>query len=85
MRDLAKIEVVVKVHPEPPKTKWSGARNWLRSGLQIRYMWVRVPSRPPKYADVGQLVESLRLERRCWGFESLHPHQKLMGSSSVVE
>lgn len=28
-------------------------------------------------AHVGQLVESARLERVCWGFESLHGHQNL--------
>ena len=36
-----------------------------------------IPTRTTITAHVGQLVELLRLERRCWGFESLHGHQNL--------
>ncbi len=35
----------------------------------------RFESYLPSHAHVGQLVESSRLERECWGFESLHGHQ----------
>lgn len=36
-----------------------------------KVMRVRVPSGPPLFALVAQLVEALDLGSRCWGFESL--------------
>ena len=48
----------------------AGGANWKRSSLARRRVWVRVPRGPRTHADVAQLGEARRSDRRQCRFES---------------